>query len=181
MKKLEEQETAMTGHIDQQAMMLQKQEELLAVTKELEEAQKAAANAVAAKAAAKALVEKSAKDADDIIKQKDEAQASLEHAEAALQVEQERVGNAEAISEAPQPVPEFSVDDAGDSITVVVTLPTLASIGDVDLNVADEAIECHAPGYSKVTISLPKCIDSDISKAKFSKKTRQIKITCPVK
>merc|ERR1711865_252084 len=152
---------------------------------ELEDAQKAAANALAHKEKARALVDKSTRDVEENMKQKDEASKSLEEAEAALAAEQERIGKGEAISDESafsEPTPAFTVDDsAGVTITVVITLPTLASIGDVDLNVADEAIECHAPGYSKVTISLPKHIHSDESKAKFSKKTKQLKITCPVK
>ncbi len=60
-------------------------------------------------------------------------------------------------------------------------LPLLASLADAELDVSDEGLRLHVAGAYLLEMSWPRPVVADDAKAKFSRKTRTLTITLPLR
>lgn len=79
------------------------------------------------------------------------------------------------------PMPQYDVEEGDKQLIVKIKLETLGSVADVDLDISEKYVECFAPGYQKLVVPLPQIVNGDGAQAKFSKKNKTLKVTCPIK
>ena len=71
-------------------------------------------------------------------------------------------------------------DDAG-WLRLTVELPAIGSVKEVDLDVSSRHIEVTSAPYAPLKVDLDKEVDPEGAKAKFVKKTRQLRVDLPIK
>lgn len=71
-------------------------------------------------------------------------------------------------------------DDAG-WLRLTVELPAIGSVKEVDLDVSSRHIEVTSLPYAPLKVDLEKEVDPEGAKAKFVKKTRQLRVDLPIK
>ena len=48
------------------------------------------------------------------------------------------------------------------------------------MEISSEAFALHAPGLYRLAVDWPKAVEADDAKAKFSRKSRTLKVTLPI-
>ena len=78
------------------------------------------------------------------------------------------------------PTYDLSCDDDARALRLVVPLPRVSGVGDLDLEMGEAAFALRAEGVYKLDVTLPKPVLADDAKCKFDKKRRVLTLTMPL-
>ena len=78
------------------------------------------------------------------------------------------------------PTYDLSCDDDARALRLVVPLPRVSGVGDLDLEMGEAAVALRAEGVYKLDVALPKPVLADDAKCKFDKKRRVLTLTMPL-
>ena len=87
-----------------------------------------------------------------------------------------------ASHEAVEVAPEYTLEESeGGALRLVVRLPRVAAVGELDVEIGDRAVHLHAEGLYRLELALPHEVESEAAQCKFAKKQRTLTVTMPMK
>ena len=76
-----------------------------------------------------------------------------------------------------QAVPTYTIEPVDDSLQVMIELPGVQSVGDIDIDVTRTRLELEVEGLYELKVRLPQPVDDDSVKAKWVKQEHKLCLT----